>query len=334
MEAGQPGTGAPGPGVTISAAPAQRTVTIAQDQVRGLRSAPHKLDASGFVTSKWSADGTIEQIPAPAAIVEALKAMAPAAPSQAPEDRAKPGKLDPEGIEPVSGKQDKVVFGKDERSKIKDTTRYPFSTVVQIVTEFPDGTLLGCSGTVIGTNHVLTAASCVFDTETNAWPKSIDVYPGRDGNRGPLGAFAGTGLAVPNGFSDAQKGVYDYDRMQYDVAVVSFNDPIGNTTGWMAYGYDDGLPVFVGNLVGYPSDKDNTMWHASCEIDPKQIEPNFFAHQCDLNGNTGASIYQYVKSRDERTIYAVQVGSNQDANYAVRITGPWFDWIRGIKNGN
>ena len=333
-----PGAAEPVAGTRLDGTKAttQRTVTIQEEQARKFRSAPPKLDASKFDVMTWSAGGQVERSPAPGNIVEAIKAMAPTAPAAAPVERSDPVKLDADAIEPIStgsGQQNRLMVGPDERVKIDKTTQYPFSAFVHLISEFPDSSTTGCSGTVVGLHHVLTAANCVFDWKMNAWPKSIAVYPGRNGDDGPFGGYYVVGLSVASGFSDAPKGTYDFDRMLYDLALLRFEEPIGDATGWLAFGYDDALPVFVGNLIGYPTDKDYTLWRSSCEIDPKQIEPNVLAHQCDVKGTGGAAIYQYTKDTGARTIYGVQVADSADTNYAVRITGPWFDWLVASRDG-
>ena len=314
----------------------QRSAMLPEASVRASRSAPPKLDEAGFGVSTWTADGKVETSPAPASVIEALKTMAPSAPSQAPAERAKPGKLDPAGIEPISAsgdKQSRLISGQDEREQIRDTTRYPFSTVIYLLTEFPDGSRKGCAGTMIGPNHAITAANCVFDTKTNAWPQSVAVYPGLNGENAPFGSYYVVGLSIADGFSKAPKGSYDFDRLLYDIAVVRFEEAVGNKTGWLAIGFDDGMQQTIGNIVGYPADKEFTMWGTACEVDPKQIEPNLFAHLCDIQGTGGAALYQYFQDSDSRTIYGVQAADNDQANYAVRITGPWFDWILAARDG-
>jgi len=99
--------------------------------------------------------------------------------------------------------------------------------------------------------------------------------------------------------------------------------------GWFAFAYDDNLPPFVGNIVGYPADKSpSTMWRASCDIDPIAGHPNLFETQCDTySGSSGSSIYDFDKPTMTRNIYGVNVAENPQYNIGVRITGPYYCWL-------
>ena len=191
---------------------------------------------------------------------------------------------------------------------------------------------------MIGRYHVLTAAHCVYDETNGRWYKNIAVYPGRNGQDAPFGKFRASREFVPSGYVNTEGDHYSSEHMQYDIAVIEFDEPIGSTTGWLSYGYNNGMPDFVANIVGYPGDKPGTMWRASCDIDPTYTEPRRFDHYCDTPGGySGSGVYDYEKSTDDRMIYGVEIAEWQTAidekfNISFRITETWFDWVWDIKH--
>ena len=75
---------------------------------------------------------------------------------------------------------------------------------------------------------------------------------------------------------------------------------------WLGFAYDDNLPPFVGNIVGYPGDNQppNLMWRSTCDIDPVDGYPDLFETQCDTYpGSSGSSIYDYDGMTKTRTVF-------------------------------
>ena len=47
--------------------------------------------------------------------------------------------------------------------------------------------------------------------------------------------------------------------------MIVFDEPIGNTTGWMGYGYNTADSSINLNVSGYPADKPSgTQWRSYC----------------------------------------------------------------------
>jgi glutamyl endopeptidase len=72
-----------------------------------------------------------------------------------------------------------AIFGADTRERITNTAAYLFRTI-----GFLQG---GCSGTLIGPRHVLTAGHCVYDIAQNQWRKVSRFWPAQNGQGSPFG---------------------------------------------------------------------------------------------------------------------------------------------------
>jgi V8-like Glu-specific endopeptidase len=82
--------------------------------------------------------------------------------------------------------------------------------------------------------------------------------------------------------------------MMHDVGLITLKGNPGQRVGWLGVAWNDSLPPFVGNIVGYPADKQppKLMWRSTCNINPFDGYPNLFQTQCDTyGGSSGSSIY-------------------------------------------
>ncbi|MCC6816959.1 MAG: T9SS type A sorting domain-containing protein [Saprospiraceae bacterium] len=133
---------------------------------------------------------------------------------------------------------------------------YPISTVVKLFITFYNPTngsnsFGTCSGVMISPEFVLTAGHCIKSKFDSSYAVSCIVIPAYNLGKQPYGR-----VTIKNWFSFTQW--LSNGDLDYDIAIMSLNQPIGNSTGWLDLSYNtDSNFYYSGNNVfnsfGYPA---------------------------------------------------------------------------------
>ena len=282
-----------------------------------LSATPEQLKDS-FTTVSVTPDGKQELLPPDDATVRAMLNAIKTIEMQSPgeSEAGEPGGNEPDAAGSVSAES---VIGADTRVQITGTTVYPYRTAGRID--------LGCTGTLIGPRHVLTAGHCVYNIANDQWYSALSFSPGQNGASSPYGKINWSRALSVKGWTTDHKRDYDY-------AMIVLSQDIGNTVGWMGYGWKNPLPAYNININGYPGDKPSgTMWHAFCALQIIQTYRLYYA--CDTAGGmSGSATYVYFTNDGKRTIYGIHaygVSDSTQLNGATRIREEVYNNLKNWK---
>jgi TPR repeat protein/V8-like Glu-specific endopeptidase len=178
-----------------------------------------------------------------------------------------------------------VKKGQDGRTRISKTVEWPYLFHGQLDIEF-SGEPYGGSGTLIGPQHILTAAHNVYSTEHREWAQRVVVRLGLNDAVAPYGAIKATR------YYTFKRWINQGDPA-YDLALVVLERPIGQMTGWcgLLAAADQVLLDRKVNITGYPGDKGfNQMWTMRHTL--KEIFAENFLYEIDTyGGQSGSGIW-------------------------------------------
>lgn len=208
--------------------------------------------------------------------------------------------------EPPAGRAEDVVLGDDGRSRVDDTSIFPFSAIAFIELEDGNGEVFGsCTATFIGPDVLLTAGHCLWSKTDDDWEaEHLRIIPGKDGDFEPFGSEYASDWWVPDQYALSGSSLWDWGLIRLP------NDLLTLDTGWLGVTVADTealeAPNFQPAIFGYPADKPlGTMWG--------MIRPAFFLVE------------------DFRLLYDIDTASGQSGSAIWSAAeGPYLGLVVGI----
>ena len=177
----------------------------------------------------------------------------------------------------------------DNRTKVANTSVYPWRAICRLIITRDDGRVAVGSGWLNGKGTVITAGHCVFSNELKKWHKSIIVIPGKNHTSEPYGNITSSNFHSVKGWTEQLNSEYDYGS-------IILTNKIGERTGYFGFRYDPDSEIKNKPIInsGYPADKSgdqtDTQWFTKGGIE--NLNPRKVYYKLDtFGGNSGSPVW-------------------------------------------
>ncbi|MBK9109526.1 MAG: T9SS type A sorting domain-containing protein [Saprospiraceae bacterium] len=221
---------------------------------------------------------------------------------------------------------------------------YPNSTVVKMFITFfnpknNQNSFGTCSGIMIHPGFILTGGHCVKSKFDSSYAVSITVIPAYNLGSRPFGL-----TTVTNWYSFTQWT--QNGNLDYDMAILSLSNPIGNASGWLDWGYHADTSFFTSPAnvfysFGYPGydpignpvfEEGERMYYMTGNMDYWQSKNTMCHYNIGYQGQSGSGLF-YTDSTNKSKVFGVLSHGNIFPPYFTchcRMDSSMFNYFNSI----
>lgn len=216
------------------------------------------------------------------------------------------------------------IFGSDTRT-ICPVSALPWRAIGEISMSDNTGQYI-CSGAMVGSDAVLTAAHCVYSRSNQAFFSTLSFAPGQSASQAPYGTIPWAHVTIYSNYASSSIP----DPNIYDIAVIKLTQQVGTTTGWLGVEIPCQAPdqgSFSLVTAGYPDDKPfGTCVTAGCRVTYNSCTNPYLYHECPtVDGQSGSAMWDPASGSPPKikAVHNLQWQSSNGAtiyNSAVAVT--------------
>ena len=227
------------------------------------------------------------------------------------------------------------IFGADTRVTCPASTAgLPWSAIGEVSMIDSQGRFI-CSGVMVGSDTVLTAAHCVYSRSLGAFFKTINFQPGQSSSETPFGEIPWLHVTIYGSYANPSSSD---DPNIYDIAIIKLSQQIGISTGWLGIKVPCQQPDAAGSFslvtAGYPTDKPiGSCITTSCRVTVRSCSDPYLYHTCPtIEGQSGSAMWDQTTGIPlVRAVHNLQWQNNDGSaiyNSAVSITPSHYQSIK------